>query len=121
MYRMLVSKGARTFAISNGVPACDLTALVAPRCISEWEHWKKVLNDSPSSIQNQGRGPEMPMQDTVGAISWDFNGGLAAGVSRFVLAPACARAHSVCSGGLLLKCPGRVGEVSKRNGRLMVH
>ena len=118
---MLVSQGARTFATSNGIPTCDLTALLAPRCISEWEHWKKILGDSPASIQKQDQGTEMPMQDTVGAISWDSNGGLAAGVSRSVLASACARAHSVRSGGLLLKYPGRIGEVSKRNGRPMVH
>lgn len=117
---MLVSQGARTFAASNGVPTCDLKALVAPRCTSEWEHWKKILIDSPPSIPKQDQGAEMPMQDTVGAISLDSNGGLAAGVSRSVLAPACAHTHSVCSGGLLLKCPGRIGEVSKRNGRPMV-
>ena len=80
-----------------------------------------MLNDSPSSILKRDQGAEMPMQDTVGAISWDLNGGLAAGVSRFVLAPACARAHSVRSGGLLLKYSGRIGEVSKRSGRLMVY
>ena len=118
---MLVSQGARTFAVSNGVSTCDLTALVAPHCITEWEHWKKILNTSPSSILRQDQGARMPMQDTVGAISWDLNGGLAAGVSRFVIPPACARTHLGRSGGLLLKYPGRIGEVSRRNGGLMVH
>ena len=117
---MLVSQGARTFAASNGIPTCDPTALAAPHSISEWEHWKKILRDSSSSTTKPDQGAEMPMQDTVGAISWNSNGGLAAGVSRFVLAPLCARTHSVNSGGLLLKYPGRIGEVRKRTGRPIV-
>jgi len=108
---MLVSQGARTFATSNGVPTCDLAALVAPRCISEWEHWKKILVDLPPSTPQKYLDVETPMQDTVGAISWDSNGKLAAGVSRsaFSLARSCT--HLVGSGGLLLKYPGRIGEV----------
>ena len=110
---MLVSQGARTFAASNGIPMCEYTALVAPRCISEWEHWKRVLADSPSSTSQNDPGVEMPMQDTVGAISWDSNRKLAAGVSRFVICFICSLTHLFCSGGLLLKYPGRVGEVRK--------
>ena len=121
MCRMLVSQGARRFAASNGVPTCDFATLVAPRCVSEWDHWKKMLSDPPPSIPKQDQGPEIPMQDTVGAISCDSNGGLAAGVSRFALAPARACTHSVHSGGLLLKHPGRIGEVRKRNGHPIVH
>lgn len=111
---MLVSQGAHTFATLNGVPTCDLTALVAPRCVEEWEHWKKILNYPPHPTQKQGQDAEMAMQDTVGAISRDSNGELAAGVSRFVLVLVRSRTHSVHSGGLLLKHPGRIGEVRNR-------
>lgn len=112
---MLVSQGARTFAASNGVSTCDFAALVAPRCISEWEHWKKTLVDLPSSTPQEDPSEANPIQDTVGAISWDSNGKLAAGVSRFATDLACSRTHShlVHSGGLLLKYPGRIGEVRK--------
>jgi len=110
---MLVSQGARTFAASNDVPTCDFTALVSPRCISEWEHWKKTLVDLLSSTSQNDLNEAKPMQDTVGAISWDSNGKLAAGVSRFATGLACSRTHLVDSGGLLLKHPGRIGEVRK--------
>lgn len=109
---MLVSQGAHAFAVSNGVPTCDAGTLVAPHCISEWEHWKKVLADSSPSVPQQGVGAEAPVQDTVGAVSWDSIGKLASGVSRFGIASAYSRANSAHSGGLLLKCPGRIGEVS---------
>ena len=113
MCRMLVSQGARTFAASNGIPTCDFTALIAPRCISEWEHWNRTLVDLPSPTPQKDLNKAKPMQDTVGAISWDSNGKLAAGVSRFVTALACSHIHLVHSGGLLLKYPGRIGEVRK--------
>lgn len=113
---MLVSQGARTFAASRDVPTCDPAALVAPRCVSEWDHWKKILVGSPPSIPRQDLGADMPMQDTVGAISWDLNGRLAAGVSRFDITLSRSCAHLVHSGGLLLKHPGRIGEVRERCG-----
>jgi len=93
---MLVSQGAYAFAVSNGVPTCDAAALVAPRCTAEWKNWKKMLVDSPPT-PTKDLAVEMPIQDTVGAISWDSGGKLAAGVS---------------SGGLLLKYPGRIGEAA---------
>lgn len=111
--RMLVSQGARTFAASNDVPTCDPTTLVAPRCASEWAHWNKMLSDILPSIPKQEPDAEMPMQDTVGAISWDSNGKLATGVSRFVIVLVCSCAHLIRSGGLLLKYSGRIGEVRK--------
>lgn len=113
---MLVSQGARTFAASNGVPTCDFAALVAPRCISEWEYWKKTLTDSQISTTQNPLDGEKPMQDTVGAISWDSDGKLAAGVSRFFIRLTCSRIHLFRSGGLLLKYPGRIGEVRKQHG-----
>jgi len=90
---MLVSQGARTFAASNDVPICDFTALVAPRCISEWEHWKRTLVDSLSSTSQKDLNEAKPMQDTVGAISWDSNGKLAAGVSRFATGLVFSRTY----------------------------
>lgn len=113
---MLVSQGARTFAALNGIATCGLMALVAPRCVSEWEYWKKRLNDSPSSIPKQDQSAETVMQDTVGAISCDSNGKLAAGVSRFVILLVRFFTHLVHSGGLLLKYPGRIGEVRNQYG-----
>ena len=77
-----------------------------------------MLADSPPSTPTKDPVGKMPMQDTVGAISWDSNGKLAAGVSRFAISPVCYCAHRVHSGGLLLKYPGRIGEVRKRRGRL---
>jgi taspase, threonine aspartase, 1 len=82
---MLVSQGAYTFAASNNVPTCDAAALVAPHCISEWKIWKKILADPPPSLSKKDLAAEIPIQDTVGAISWDSNGKLAAGVSRFAI------------------------------------
>ena len=115
---MLVSQGAYTFAVSNNVPTCDAAALVAPRCIMEWKNWKKMLADPPLSAPMEGLAGAIPIQDTVGAISWDSNGRLAAGVSRFVTVLAYSCTHSVHSGGLLLKRPGRIGEV--RNGMVIL-
>lgn len=62
-----------------------------------WKKWKDRLESSTSAITQV---PEMDrenlLQDTVGAVSWHSRSGLAAGVS---------------SGGILLKLPGRIGEV----------
>jgi taspase (threonine aspartase 1) len=67
----------------------------------------------PSSVPQEDLNEAKSMQDTVGAISWDSNGKLAAGVSRFATGLECSRADLVHSGGLLLKYPGRIGEVRK--------
>ena len=115
---MLVSQGAYNFAASNDVPTCDSTALVAPHCIAEWTNWKGLLADSLPSPSTNYLAAGMPMQDTVGAISWDSNGKLAAGVSRFAIALTFFCTHLVPSGGLLLKCPGRIGEVRNRHDDL---
>src|SRR5258708_5227561 len=108
---MLVSQGAYTFAASNGVSTCDAETLAAPHCIAEWKNWKKILADSQPSTLAEDLAAEMPIQDTVGAISWDSNGKLAAGVSRFTIVLSRPCAHLIRSGGLLLKYPGRIGEV----------
>ena len=92
--------------------------MAAPRCIVEWEHWKKMLANPPPSVPPKDLGAEFPTQDTVGAISWDVNGRLAAGVSRFAIASEWSDTDPVRSGGLLLKYPGRVGEVSRLHDRV---
>lgn len=114
---MLVSQGAYSFAASNDVPTCDAATLVAPHSIAEWKNWKKVLADAPSTSAKDPAA-EMPIQDTVGAVSWDSNGKLAAGVSRFTIVLSSSCTNPVRSGGLLLKCPGRIGEVRKSHGHL---
>ena len=70
-----------------------------------------MLIDSPSSAPPETLPKVMPMQDTVGAVSWDAKGKLAAGVSRSAISLTYHCTHFVCSGGLLLKHPGRIGEV----------
>lgn len=110
---MLVSQGAHTFASANNVPTCDGTALIAPRCIVEWEYWKKMDAGLPPCTPAKDPGGKMLMQDTVGAIALDPNGKLAAGVSRCAIVLACSCTHSTHSGGLLLKHPGRIGEVNE--------
>ncbi|KAH7108456.1 N-terminal nucleophile aminohydrolase [Auriculariales sp. MPI-PUGE-AT-0066] len=95
----LVSGGARSFAERNGVPVADHASLVAPGARELWETWSQRLRDAETTSTQAGtinQSVSSPMQDTVGAVALC---GLesAAGVS---------------SGGILLKLPGRVGEVS---------
>lgn len=57
--------------------------MISRRAKSDWEKWKERLDasdpppDPPSSIHD--------IQDTVGAVAWDADGGIAAGVSRQVV------------------------------------
>lgn len=96
---LLVSGGAQAFARQNGVDCVPSEALVCERALAEYNIWKERLVSSnrtnPCSVPSEHRRLR-DIQDTVGAIAWDSTGNLAAGVS---------------SGGLLLKYPGRVGEV----------
>lgn len=90
--------------------------MMSPRAREEWQKWVRRYESA--------REPEVPepaallagvMQDTVGAVAWDSRGHMAAGVSRFVFMLGCPNvdpSHVPCSGGLLLKYSGRIGEVS---------
>ena len=102
--------------------------LVTPRALADWRMWKRRLEEHlhPASIPVPVPVPVPPtrgltdVQDTVGAVALDAQGATAAGVSRCVcvirsllvcLPSLTCRCHLVLSGGLLLKWPGRIGEV----------
>ncbi|OJA08668.1 hypothetical protein AZE42_01188 [Rhizopogon vesiculosus] len=91
----LVASGAHAFASSQGIQTVIPNEMVSPRAIREWQKWKSRL-DHPTN-GDQVSLPQDAMQDTVGAVAWDNEGNLAAGVS---------------SGGLLLKYSGRIGEAA---------
>lgn len=121
--RTLVSSGARAFAQGNGIETVDATSMVAPRAREDWQRWTKRYDEVPSTDEpgaDTASLPQYVMQDTVGAVAWDAEGNMAAGVSRS--ADRCSSAFvdtaDVCdSGGLLLKYSGRVGEVKLPSGR----
>lgn len=55
--------------------------MISPGAKSEWQKWKQRLEtdetkEESTSIHNS--------QDTVGAVAWANDGGMAAGVSRLV-------------------------------------
>jgi taspase (threonine aspartase 1) len=120
MPRTLVSSGARVFAQRCGIETVDETSMVAPRAKEDWQRWMKRY-DEVASTDEVERGttalPQDAMQDTVGAVAWDSEGDLAAGVSRSADSSSLAlfemwRRLTFCdSGGLLLKYSGRIGEV----------
>ncbi|KAJ8582468.1 N-terminal nucleophile aminohydrolase [Rhizopogon salebrosus TDB-379] len=91
----LVASGAHSFASSQGIKTVIPNEMTSPHAIREWQKWKSQL-EHPAN-DDQGSLPQDAMQDTVGAVAWDDEGNLAAGVS---------------SGGLLLKYSGRVGEAA---------
>ncbi|GJE92216.1 N-terminal nucleophile aminohydrolase [Phanerochaete sordida] len=95
---MLVSSGARAFAEERGIVCVAPDTLVSNRARAEWQMWKTRLDAALSdNVQAHDKQDLRRVQDTVGAVVWDRQAGLAAGVS---------------SGGLLLKYPGRVGEAA---------
>ena len=101
--------------------------MVSPRAQREWAKWKDRLDHARTqatcdSLQLPVGSTSVPnaldglhaIQDTVGAVAWDVTGDLAAGVSRFERNKCAERAaidRCAYSGGLLLKLPGRIGEV----------
>ncbi|KAH7888519.1 nucleophile aminohydrolase [Phlebopus sp. FC_14] len=89
----LVSSGAHSFATKHGLQTVSPENMISPRATDDWKKWMDRFNSQvePESLPI----PQDAMQDTVGAVAWDSDGNMAAGVS---------------SGGLLLKYSGRVGE-----------
>lgn len=119
----LVSTGAHAFAQSSGFGLLESElvppeSLVTPRAKKQWERWKARLDSGSSSSSSSpsvfaptpvpvdidtADDEDLPMdalQDTVGALAFigpsSENAQIASGVS---------------SGGILLKHPGRIGEV----------
>ncbi|KII92793.1 hypothetical protein PLICRDRAFT_37586 [Plicaturopsis crispa FD-325 SS-3] len=93
----LVASGARDFGAARNVPMVPPATLASPRPHAEWVRWKERYDDALHTDDHAHVDGLNSLQDTVGAVSWDATGGMAAGVS---------------SGGLLLKYPGRVGEAA---------
>ncbi|KAI0823640.1 N-terminal nucleophile aminohydrolase [Trametes gibbosa] len=125
---LLVSYGAEEFARVGGM-ICVPESLISPRAYREWEKWKNTLADAQQASLSKADSSEsashnlQPLcvdglhdrQDTVGAIFLDEEGNLAAGVSRYLIRCTARLGYfnrRMCSGGLLLKLPGRVGEAA---------
>ncbi|KAF9469911.1 nucleophile aminohydrolase [Collybia nuda] len=105
---LLVSEGALSFAALHAphVQTVPPERLISWRAEAEWKKWKDQIEYShPTDSPGGGSGPG-EMQDTVGAVSWHPEKGMAAGVS---------------SGGILLKYPGRVGEAAVFGAGCWVH
>ena len=89
MHRTLVSSGARAFAQRHEIETVDATSMVSPRAKEDWQRWVRRYNEVASESTDELRVdagtmalPQDAMQDTVGAVAWDSEGNLAAGVSR---------------------------------------
>lgn len=121
--RTLASQGASLFAAERGLNMIDPASLISAKAHSEWAKWKaRLQNATPSADSSSLPNGQSHLEDTVGAIACDEAGDLAAGVSR----SSCCSLNflcqielrqgllmvSNCSGGLLLKYPGRIGEVN---------
>jgi taspase (threonine aspartase 1) len=56
-------------------------ALISPHAKEEWEKWKRILDGTRGDETEELMGLR-DAQDTVGAVAWDSEGEMAAGVSR---------------------------------------
>ncbi len=92
---MLVSEGATSFA--SRVPQPPITivpvdSLVTPRARQQWAQWKVRLDQAEAGTVDSTcpTTAEDQMQDTVGAVTCDGAGRMAAGVSRCpAISPTC--------------------------------
>lgn len=57
---------------------------MSPRAKSEWQKWKARLDTPEMNLQPDSASIH-DLQDTVGAVAWAVNSGMAAGVSRRVV------------------------------------
>lgn len=118
--RLLVSNGAHAFVTRRGVTSVPPGSLVSPRAQAQWEIWKSRLasgnGDSLPISNREDLSGQHIVQDTVGAIVFDVQSTLSSGVSRYeaCLLPQNILTTLIRSGGLLLKLPGRVGEVKSQ-------
>ena len=87
--RTLVSDGAHQFAASRGIETVPPKSLVSPRANADWEKWKHRL-ESSDTLEDSFGSESSEMQDTVGAVAWDNDARLAAGVSRLVISMVCS-------------------------------
>lgn len=94
---MLVGRGAKSYAIQQGMEVCSADELITDRAravyIDHMDRLERVEGlDVPPAKKAHVDDPIAGAQDTVGAVAMDTHGTLCAGVS---------------SGGLSLKLPGR--------------
>jgi len=82
--RTLVSSGAKDFATGNHVETVLPEALISPHAYEVWRKWKQRLeNADQEPLAIGGEGALANMQDTVGAVAFHEQDGLASGVSRY--------------------------------------
>ena len=86
---MLIGEGAKQFAAEMGIPTVDTSELITSKATKIWEDYQKY--DTVVSNVYEGN----LAHDTVGAVTLDLKGNLAAATS---------------TGGITLKRVGRVGD-----------
>jgi isoaspartyl peptidase/L-asparaginase-like protein (Ntn-hydrolase superfamily) len=82
--RTLVSSGAEKFATGNHVETVLPEALISPYAYDVWRKWKQRLESAdkePLAVEDEETLADI--QDTVGAVAFHEQDGLASGVSRY--------------------------------------
>lgn len=83
LYRTLVSIGAQRFArTTESITIVPPESLVSTKAKTRWERWKRRLETTEDASVAINTAELNAIQDTVGAVAWHQNGGVAAGVSR---------------------------------------